>query len=504
MNHVVLTPISACLFLLSLLFPVVTRAEDVPQLDDPLPGDLPMIVAVQVPAWEVHMGSRTNGNYGAMPVDSIDFSIMTHYISFAAGLDTTGSAMRWNNIVTSRRQPLNDRIHAAGKPALLCIGGRNSDGYLTKALSPANRATAINTILSAMRTYGYDGIDWDWEPFSVSDSANLFPVIRTLHDSFQTMNAVWDPTKRPTQTADINPGNGSGQSNAWKRITPYLDFIMVMAYDKIGSWTRMVYFDYAPYSRIDNVIVDRIPGGGQEMATAQRQALQLTGAGLPAEKIVLGIDFMAGMASGGDGTSTGGATWPRQTWVTVPSFRADYKFDDFYKQYLDTASAAIKHWDDTSKAYFLSIDKPGSPDDRFISYAGGPGEDSTLFHHIELVRELGIGGMMVWDLSEAYLGTGKFPASSYPNIERNWLTHQLRKHLVEVTPPSPEPDTVAPSVAFVTPADGDSLTGNVTVEASASDNVDVSRVQFLLDGYPIGGPDYSAPYSFLWNTDLHT
>ncbi|HLF14800.1 MAG TPA: Ig-like domain-containing protein, partial [Bacteroidota bacterium] len=70
-------------------------------------------------------------------------------------------------------------------------------------------------------------------------------------------------------------------------------------------------------------------------------------------------------------------------------------------------------------------------------------------------------------------------------------------------PPPPPPDTIAPSVAFVTPADGDSLIGSVTVETSASDNVGVSHVQFLLGGVALASPDSSAPYSILWDTDLH-
>ncbi len=405
-----------------------------------------MIVSVHSAAWDINMGSSTDGNYGDMPVDSIDFSVMTHYVSFAASVSSNGGSINWNNLVSSRRKPLNDRAHAAGKPVLLCLGGAGSDGYFGSSLSPANRATTINTILAAVRANEYDGIDWDWEPFGGGDSANLFPTIRALYDSFQRMPAYYDPSRHPIQTADINPGGGSGQANMWKQIAPYLEFVMLMSYDKMGSWTTMVYFDYAPYSRINNVIVDRMPGGGEEMATAQRQALQMTEAGFPAAKVVVGMDLMAGMATGGSGTPAGGATWPRQRWSSAPSFSADYKYDTFYEDFLDTASAAIKHWDDTAKSYFLSIDKAGNTSDRFIGYAGGPGQDSTMYYHIRLAEELNIGGIMIWDLSEAYLGTGRFPRASYPNLDRNWLTNSMRKYIGHIEPPPPPPPPPPPDV----------------------------------------------------------
>lgn len=55
-------------------------------------------------------------------------------------------------------------------------------------------------------------------------------------------------------------------------------------------------------------------------------------------------------------------------------------------------------------------------------------------------------------------------------------------------------DTVLPSVSITAPADGASLSGAVSVTASATDNVGVSGVQFLIDGTPFGGEDISAPY----------
>jgi chitodextrinase len=67
-------------------------------------------------------------------------------------------------------------------------------------------------------------------------------------------------------------------------------------------------------------------------------------------------------------------------------------------------------------------------------------------------------------------------------------------------PSTTPPDTTAPNVAVVAPASGATVSGTTTVSATASDNVAVALVQFLLDGAPLGEPKLSAPYTLAWNT----
>ena len=61
-------------------------------------------------------------------------------------------------------------------------------------------------------------------------------------------------------------------------------------------------------------------------------------------------------------------------------------------------------------------------------------------------------------------------------------------------------DQTAPAVAFVTPASGAIATDSIVVSATASDNLGVAGVKFLLDGEPLGAEDTSAPYEATWNT----
>ena len=65
---------------------------------------------------------------------------------------------------------------------------------------------------------------------------------------------------------------------------------------------------------------------------------------------------------------------------------------------------------------------------------------------------------------------------------------------------TPTPDTTAPVVAISAPVSGDTVSGAVTVSASASDDQSgVQNVQFFLEGNLLG-TDTSAPYSLSWNT----
>jgi hypothetical protein len=65
-------------------------------------------------------------------------------------------------------------------------------------------------------------------------------------------------------------------------------------------------------------------------------------------------------------------------------------------------------------------------------------------------------------------------------------------------------DTVAPTgVTITAPANGALVTGQVTISASASDNVGIAQVSFYVDGQLLGS-DTSAPFSTTWNTNKVT
>ena len=61
-------------------------------------------------------------------------------------------------------------------------------------------------------------------------------------------------------------------------------------------------------------------------------------------------------------------------------------------------------------------------------------------------------------------------------------------------------DTTPPTVAMSAPANGATVSGTAAVSASASDNVGVAGVQFLLDSSNLGDEILTPPYTYQWNT----
>ena len=60
-------------------------------------------------------------------------------------------------------------------------------------------------------------------------------------------------------------------------------------------------------------------------------------------------------------------------------------------------------------------------------------------------------------------------------------------------------DTTPPTVTLTSPSDGATVSGTVTLSATASDNVAVARVDFLVGGVVVA-TDISAPYTYAWDS----
>ena len=72
------------------------------------------------------------------------------------------------------------------------------------------------------------------------------------------------------------------------------------------------------------------------------------------------------------------------------------------------------------------------------------------------------------------------------------------------TPATPPSDTTPPTVAVSAPSSGATVSGTVSIVATASDDVGVVGVRVFVDGAPLGAELTSAPYSAAWDTTTAT
>jgi hypothetical protein len=93
---------------------------------------------------------------------------------------------------------------------------------------------------------------------------------------------------------------------------------------------------------------------------------------------------------------------------------------------------------------------------------------------------------------------GSYSASAPLSSAGAWVMQMVAFRAAGSQPPGP--DVTPPVVSITSPANGSTVTGLVTVSASASDNVAVAGVLFRADGTTIGAEVTTPPYAVTWDT----
>ena len=90
---------------------------------------------------------------------------------------------------------------------------------------------------------------------------------------------------------------------------------------------------------------------------------------------------------------------------------------------------------------------------------------------------------------------GSYSAAAPLSGSGNWVMQ-----LVAFSATPLPPDTTPPMVTVTAPAAGATVSGAITVAASASDDVGIAAVQLKLDGNNLGAEVTTPPYFVVWNT----
>lgn len=331
----------------------VTIAPDI--LTAPSWGHSPVPDAPLAPQPDVVSGPIWNGPYISGPwsmgfwtpwgpTENLDWAALTHLIM--VGVEPQSSGALKNTFPDP--QNVISQAHANGVRVLLNVwGAPGSDIY---GAVNNNLAGLVKNIVDMVTSYGFDGVDIDWE------SGLDFGAMTTL---LKALRAKLASGKILTADAVVT------DSQFWGTVAPYIDRVNVMTYDMTESGNPYSWFNSPLYG-----------DAGDPVWSIDLARKRFTAAGVPSGKLNIGIPFYGFVSPGVSG--------PRQPLGNAAPYQIRYS--DLVSQY-DLASA---HWDSDSRTPWLAF--PGG----WISYD----DPRSIAEKVVYVKGKGLGGWIIWALDQ--------------------------------------------------------------------------------------------------------
>jgi len=263
---------------------------------------------------------------------------------------------------------------------LLSVGGWRADGFSDAALTDASRHAFADSVVSVLREFSLDGIDVDWEypglgiagiQYRPEDKQNFTQLLQVVRESL-------DAAKRPGPDhylLTIAAADRDYIENIeLTRITPYLDWINLMSYDFFNSLTPTTGHHAGLYRAEHALPRDR----NTDSAVSQYLA-----AGVPPEKIVLGVAFY-GRGFAGVTARNNGVNQPYE------HFEGEHSYTDLVEHFIGK-DGFVRYWDNRAQAPYLW----NSASRVFISYD----DPQSIAIKTRYVLQHRLGGVMFWELS---------------------------------------------------------------------------------------------------------
>jgi chitinase len=290
----------------------------------------------------------------------------------------------------SDAQPLRGNFHQLNllKQAhphlktLIAVGGWTwSRRFSDVALTDESRARFAASCVGFITRYGFDGIDLDWEyPTGGGNAGNIERpqdpenFILLLAELRAQLDAQAAPDGRSyLLTIAAGAGDRAIGGLDWTRIAPLLDWINVMTYDYAGGWSSMTGHN-APLVAPD----------GQPSVDASLRALLARG--VPPDQLLMGTAFYGRGFAGTDGLGAAFDSLPSGTWED-----GVYDYADLAARLALPGTLYVRAWD--GEAQVPTLYHAGER--VLVSYD----DPESLALKAAYVREHGLGGVMIWELS---------------------------------------------------------------------------------------------------------
>ena len=311
------------------------------------------------------------------PPQAIDFDHLTHLIigrilpKSDGGLDTALDLDAKQGPLLA--QNLARLTQSKGKTPLLFVGGAGVRDAWLAATAPSIRGRFAKNLLQTMKSWGFAGLDLDWEPITREDGPRVLALVRELRlarpDIILSIPVGW-----------INPNRESIDS-IYAEIAKYVDRLNIMSYGMSGAWLLWKSWHssalYSP-SRLTPSSVD---------ATVKAYIA----AGVPKEKLGVGAGFY-GSCWAGSVTGPGQFT----TGATIVAADNEMSYTNIMRDYYD---AEHYRFDETAGAPYLTFATGRGPRKcSFLSYE----DEKSLQLKGAYIKQQGLGGAIMWTVNQGY------------------------------------------------------------------------------------------------------
>lgn len=258
---------------------------------------------------------------------------------------------------------------------VLSVGGWGADGFSQAARTKEGRERFAASALAIVKEYGLDGIDIDWEypgtslagiASDRSDKENytlLLAELRKTLDAYREGMLV---------TTAVGGDVYFALQTDMKEASRYLDYVQLMTYDLQGGFQKVTGHHAALYHSEGNLFD----------ACVQKAVNGFVNAGVPMEKLILGVPFYSRKWDGVKGAGCRNGLGMEAE--TVGGYGGDY---GELKESWIGKRGFIRYWDEQAKVPYLF------DGETFISY-----EDcESLGVKIAYLKEKGMGGIMFWE-----------------------------------------------------------------------------------------------------------
>ena len=328
-------------------------------------------------------------NGGFYPLSAIDWDALTH-VATAFYLPDGNGGLGSGSFDAATAAQIITAAHAHGKKAIASIGGADSGAMFEGCASQANLSKFV-TNLEALVTMGYDGIDIDWEGGNLSVAQD-----QTLEQSLIMAIRAASPGIILTFTAGYENENLLDDLSFYGTIAPEIDRLNLMTYGMSGAWQGWESWHSSPL---------HCNKGSSTPTGIDSSVSQYLAARVPASKLGVGAGFYGECY-------TSPVSAPVQTLGSSQVSASDgtMAYRNIMASYY---SQSAYHYDSAADVPYLSLSGSNAEKCTYVSY-----EDATsLAAKGAWVKAQGLGGVIIWTISEGYMSSGATVKAQNPLLE---------------------------------------------------------------------------------------